>query len=156
MPPVRGCVAPCGGFSPAVGNGYQPGLNPKCGRLGGICSLRFYGLGRLFPRVECQAGERVGAVNGPRLDSLRPEIPTAQGFFGFDGIQNYGAVFGTDAPEYGAVIENYPVFAGDFTVPRLVPGTERRLFIERKHPRKKRSQKEIPALGKAVYTGTSG
>lgn len=33
--------------------------------------------------VECQAGERVGAGNGPRLGSQRPEIPTAQGFFGF-------------------------------------------------------------------------
>ena len=33
--------------------------------------------------VECQAGERVGAGNGPRLDSQRPEIPTAQGLFGF-------------------------------------------------------------------------
>ena len=136
-----------------VGNGYLTGLKPKCGRLGGICSLRFYGMGLLFLRVDCQAGERVGAGNGPRLDSLRPEIPTAQGFFGFDGIQNYGAVFGTDAPRYGAVIENYPVFAGDFTVPRLAPGTERSLFIERKHPRKKRSQKEIPALGKAFHTG---
>lgn len=35
------------------------------------------------PWVECQAGERVGAGNGPRLDSQRPEIPTAQGLFGF-------------------------------------------------------------------------
>ena len=65
-------------------------------------------MGLLFLRVDCQAGERVGAVNGPRLDSLRPEIPTAQGFFGFDDIQNYGAVFGTDAPGYGAVIADFP------------------------------------------------
>ena len=34
-------------------------------------------------RVDCQAGERVGAGNGPRLGSQRPEIPTAQGIFGF-------------------------------------------------------------------------
>ena len=36
--------------------------------------------------VECQAGERVGASNGPRLDSLRPEIPTAQGLFQFEAV----------------------------------------------------------------------
>ena len=36
--------------------------------------------------VECQAGERVGAGNGVRLDSLRPEIPTAQGIFGFEAV----------------------------------------------------------------------
>ena len=70
--------------------------------------------GIVFSRVECQAGERVGAVNGPRLSSLRPEIPTAQGFFGFDGIQNYGAVFGADAPWYGAVIADFPRVYGVF------------------------------------------
>ena len=36
--------------------------------------------------VECQAGERVGAGNGPRLGSQRPEIPTAQGLFGFEAV----------------------------------------------------------------------
>ena len=36
--------------------------------------------------VECQAGERVGAGNGPRLGSQRPEIPTAQGLFGFGAV----------------------------------------------------------------------
>ena len=36
--------------------------------------------------VECQAGERVGAVNGTRLDSQRPEIPTAQGIFRFEAV----------------------------------------------------------------------
>ena len=36
--------------------------------------------------VECQAGERVGAGNGPRLGSQRPEIPTAQAFFGFGTV----------------------------------------------------------------------
>ena len=111
---MRGCVALCDVFMPAVGNRYLPGLKPRCGRLGGICSLRFYGLGRLFPRVECQAGERVGAGNGPRLDSLRPEIPTAREFFGFDPIQNYGAVFGADAPWYGAVIADFPRVYGVF------------------------------------------
>ena len=97
-----------------MGSRYLPKIKPKCGRLGGICSLRFYVLGRLFPRVECQAGERVGAVNGPRLDSLRPEIPTAREFFGFDPIQNYGAVFGADAPWYGAVIADFPRVYGVF------------------------------------------
>ena len=36
--------------------------------------------------VECQAGERVGAGNGPRLGSQRPEIPTAQGLFRFESV----------------------------------------------------------------------
>ena len=36
--------------------------------------------------VECQAGERVGAGNGPRLGSQRPEIPTEQGLFGFEAV----------------------------------------------------------------------
>ena len=36
--------------------------------------------------VECQAGERVGAGNGPRLGSQRPEIPTAQGIFRFEAV----------------------------------------------------------------------
>ena len=52
--------------------------------------------------VECQAGERVGAGNGPRLDSQRPEIPTAQGFFGFGTGGNYGAVYQPPVPGYGA------------------------------------------------------
>ena len=111
---MTGCVAPCGGFSPAVGNGYPPGIKPKCGRLGGICSLRLCGTVSLYSRVDRQAGERVGAGNGPRLDSLRPEIPTAREFFGFDPIQNYGAVFGADAPRYGAVIADFPRIYGVF------------------------------------------
>jgi hypothetical protein len=36
--------------------------------------------------VECQAGERVGAGNGVRLGSQRPEIPTAQGLFRFEAV----------------------------------------------------------------------
>ena len=36
--------------------------------------------------VECQAGERVGAGNGVRLGSQRPEIPTAQAFLGFGAV----------------------------------------------------------------------
>ena len=36
--------------------------------------------------VECQAGERVGAGNGVRLGSQRPEIPTAQGIFRFEAV----------------------------------------------------------------------
>ena len=69
---------------------------------------------RFMPGVDRQAGERVGAVNVPRLDSLRPEIPTAREFFGFDGIQNYGAVFGADAPRYGAVFADFPRIYGVF------------------------------------------
>ena len=53
-------------------------------------------------RVDRQAGERVGAVNGPRLTSQRPEIPTAQGFFGFGTGGNYGAVNHPMVPGYGA------------------------------------------------------
>ena len=53
-------------------------------------------------RVECQAGERVGAVNGPRLDSLRPETPTARAFFGFGNSIHYGAVMKLLVPGYGA------------------------------------------------------
>ena len=52
--------------------------------------------------VECQAGERVGAGNGVRLGSQRPEIPTAQGFFGFGTTGNYGAVYQPLVPGYGA------------------------------------------------------
>ena len=37
-------------------------------------------------RVDCQAGERVGAGNGPRLGSQRPEFPTAQGIFRFEAV----------------------------------------------------------------------
>ena len=36
--------------------------------------------------VECQAGERVGAGNDPRLGSQRPEIPTAHGIFRFEAV----------------------------------------------------------------------
>ena len=52
--------------------------------------------------VECQAGERVGAGNSVRLGSQRPEIPTAQGFFGFGTGGNYGAVNHPLVPGYGA------------------------------------------------------
>ena len=55
-----------------------------------------------FLRVDRQAGERVGAVNGPRLDSQRPEIPTVQGLFGFGTDGNYGAVNHPLVPGYGA------------------------------------------------------
>ena len=53
-------------------------------------------------RVERQAGERVGAVNGPRLGSLRPEMPTAREFFGFGNGIHYGAVLRPMVPDYGA------------------------------------------------------
>jgi len=66
--------------------------------------------------VECQAGERVGAGNGPRLGSQRPEIPAAQGLFGFGTGGNYGAVNHPMVPGYGAEIGKIkgvsPIFCG--------------------------------------------
>ena len=53
-------------------------------------------------RVDRQAGERVGAVNGPRLGSLRPETPTAREFFGFGNSIHYGAGMKPSVPVYGA------------------------------------------------------
>ena len=53
-------------------------------------------------RVDRQAGERVGAVNGTRPDTQRPEIPTARAFFGFGNRIHYGAVLRPMVPDYGA------------------------------------------------------
>ena len=66
--------------------------------------------------VDCQAGERVGAGNGVRLGSQRPEIPTAQGIFGFGTGGNYGAVNQPLVPGYGAgkakIRGASPIFCG--------------------------------------------
>ena len=53
-------------------------------------------------RVDRQAGERVGAVNGTRPDTQRPEIPTARELFGFGNGIHYGAVLRPMVPDYGA------------------------------------------------------
>ena len=53
-------------------------------------------------RGDRQAGARVGAVNGPRLGSLRPETPTARAFFGFGNGIHHGAVLRPMVPDYGA------------------------------------------------------
>ena len=53
-------------------------------------------------RVDRQAGERVGAVNGPRPDTQRPEMPTARAFFGFGNGIHHGAVLRPMVPDYGA------------------------------------------------------
>ena len=45
-----------------------------------------------------KAGEKVGAKNGCRPDSQRPEMPTAQGVFGLRAPTKYGAVFGALVP----------------------------------------------------------
>ena len=64
--------------------------------------LEFRGIFARNAWVERQAGERVGAVNGPRLGSLRPETPTAREFFGFGNGIHHGAVLRPIVPDYGA------------------------------------------------------
>ena len=44
-----------------------------------------------------QAGERGGAVNGPHLDTQRPEMPAAQGFSGSREPSKSGAELGVSA-----------------------------------------------------------
>ena len=45
-----------------------------------------------------KAGEKVGAVNGIRPGSRRPEMPAAQGVLGLRAPTKYGAVFGALVP----------------------------------------------------------
>jgi hypothetical protein len=52
---------------------------------------RFYGISPWEIRVEKQAGERDGAVNGTHLGSQRRESPAAQGVLGFRKNNKNGA-----------------------------------------------------------------
>ena len=64
--------------------------------------LGFQGIFAQSTRVERQAGERVGAVNGTRPDAQRPEMPTARAFFGFGNGIHHGGVLRPMVPDYGA------------------------------------------------------
>lgn len=63
---------------------YQ--ISSKSSDFAGFRSLNDGLISAVNAWVECQAGERVGAGNGTRLGSQRPEIPTAQGIFGFEAV----------------------------------------------------------------------
>ena len=90
----------------------------------GICRFSESHSGQILSqnaRVDRQAGERVGAGNGVRLESLRPENPTAQRLFGFGIRWNYGAVNHPMVPVYGAEKAKIGGRPPYFTVPGQVP-----------------------------------
>ena len=58
-------------------------ISSKSSEFAGFRSLSGGLISAVNAWVDCQAGERVVAGNGVRLGSQRPEIPTAQGLFGF-------------------------------------------------------------------------
>ena len=113
--PCRGTVSGVSDRCRKGRRGYHPGKKADTARLWATISnvgekfgflrlsvLKFWDIFARNARVERQAGERIGAVNGPRLDTLRPEIPTARGFFEFGNGHHYGAVMKPLAPIYGA------------------------------------------------------
>ena len=113
--PVSPLSAVCPTVAGSVEHGYHPRKKADTARLWATFSNKRQKFGFLRfsevefsavfdenARVDRQAGERVGAVNGPRLGSLRPETPTAQEFFGFGNGIHHGAVMKTLAPIYGA------------------------------------------------------
>ena len=113
--PCRGTVGDVSDLFRIGGARHHPGKKADTGRLWATISnakekfgfLRFLvlELSATFAenaRVDRQAGERVGAVNGTRPDTQRPEIPTARELFGFGNGIHYGAVLRPMVPEYGA------------------------------------------------------
>ena len=113
--PVSPLSAVCPTVAESVEQGYHTRKKADTARLWATISntsekygfLRFSVLGfqGIFAQsagVERQAGERVGAVNGTRPDTQRPEIPTARELFGFGNGIHYGAVLRPMVPDYGA------------------------------------------------------
>ena len=107
--------AVCPTVAESVEHGYHPRKKANTARLWATISnvskkfgfLRFSEWESLAifaenARGDRQAGERVGAVNGSRLGSLRPEMPTARECFGFGNGIHHGAVLRPMVPDYGA------------------------------------------------------
>ena len=113
--PVGALSAACPTVAESIGRGHHPRKKADTARLWAVFPnkykkfdfLRFsvFELSAIFAenaRVNRQAGERVGAANGTRPDTQRPEMPTARAFFGFGNGIHHGAVLRPMVPNYGA------------------------------------------------------